>query len=335
MSSKTGIALYGVGRIGQVHLKNILSNPRIDLLWIVEGNRELVQEVKKTFHVSDDVRVASIEEIPKVLADTRVKGVCICTPTDTHAKLSRQALQSGKAVMCEKPLSENLEEIIACYDDAEKYGSMLFCAFNRHFDPAIRELHTKARSGELGKVSLVRSTFRDRPLWLGAKTLSQTFLIHDIDIICWFADDLPDSVVCQASATIKEVADRDDVDTIVVTMKFPSGMIAILDHSRYSPYGYDIRLEVLGSEAMLIADAKVKSSVKTYMLEGKRDAELHTSFPDRFHDAYIAELNHFIDAIQGITEIEIKRVSSERVGLVINAIKESYRTGQVVYLKKK
>ena len=93
-------------------------------------------------------------------------------------------------------------------------GCFFFC---RKFDPSYRNIYNRVRSGELGKVQLIRSTFRDTPLWLGAHSMTQTFLIHDIGILCWLNDSLPESLFCMASASIKV-----NENIMSLDMRFPT-----------------------------------------------------------------------------------------------------------------
>ncbi|KAL5014252.1 hypothetical protein ScPMuIL_008522 [Solemya velum] len=334
MSEKVTVAIFGLGRIGQIHLWNLLSNNQIRLKWIVEANTEHATFLLEERRVSRDIKVCGLSDLQTVLDDNSVQAVLICTPTDTHASLTIRALEAGKNVFCEKPLSEDTEEIRKCYDVAEQHGKVLMCAFNRHFDPAIRDIYQRVQKGELGKLHVIKCTFRDRPLWLGAHGLSQTFLVHDIDLSCWFAQGLPETVVCQASSNIKEVGEKNDVDTVAVILRFPSGTLAIIDFCRYSSYGYDVRWRyVYGEKGVLMADIPQTSTVKALTREGRREAPFCETFSDRFEEAYRAELDHFIKAMQG-HPMEVKRIYSERVGIVTDAINESYRTGQVVYLNR-
>ncbi|WAR14497.1 IOLG-like protein [Mya arenaria] len=208
-------------------------------------------------------------------------------------------MEAGKHVLCEKPLAEGRDAVSRCYDVAEKRGLILMAAFNRRFDPSYRSLYTKVRAGEVGDIQFIRTTFRDTPLWLGAETFSQTFLSHDIDIVCWFAGGLPESVVCVGACHNSEVKENGDVDSCVVTMKFPGEIIGVIDFARYCSYGYDIRLEVFGTKGMLKMEPCLQTTVHEYSNAGKRDPPFAVSFPDRFKDAYLLELDHFIDAVEG------------------------------------
>jgi len=68
--------------------------------------------------------------------------------------------------------------------------------------------------------------------------------VHDIDLICWILGEYPTCVATQASTLTPEIADIGDYDTVVITLKFPSGTLGIIDISRLSSHGYDQRVEV-------------------------------------------------------------------------------------------
>lgn len=326
-----GVALFGVGRIGKIHLKNLLANKRIRLEWIVDQYPEAAQTALR--EIGAHVKVTSVSDIDTVLKDPRVDAVDICTPTDSHARLTIQSLNAGKHVLCEKPLTEVTSEIRECYDAADKNGKVLMAAFNRKFDASYKDIYRKVGQGDIGDVHMIRSTFRDTPLWMGAHTLSQTFLCHDIDIVTWFAGSLPVSVVCLGSANYQEIKEKNDIDCVVVTMKFANGTIGILDFNRYSCYGYDIRLEVFGSKGMLKMNPLLQTTVQEYTTEGQKEAPSCVSFPDRFREAYITEMDHFVDVIQGKATLAVPRDQCERVGIVLDAIKESYNSGKIVHLQ--
>ncbi|KAL4220886.1 hypothetical protein ACF0H5_019152 [Mactra antiquata] len=327
-----GVALFGVGRIGRIHLKNLLANKRINLEWIVDQFPDAAETVLR--EIGANVKVTSISEIDNVLKDSRVDAVVVCTPTDSHARLSIQALNAGKHVLCEKPLTEVTSEMRDCYDAADQSGKVLMAAFNRKFDASYRDMYSKVKRGDIGDIHMIRSTFRDTPLWYGADTLSQTFLCHDIDIVTWFAGSLPVSVVCFGSANYQEIKDKKDIDCVVVMMKFENGTIGVLDFNRYSCYGYDIRLEVFGSKGMLKMNPLLQTTVQEFTKAGQKDADFCVSFPDRFREAYVSELDHFVDVIQGKTTLSVPREQCIRVGIVLDAIKESYNTGKIVYLQE-
>ena len=81
--------------------------------------------------------------------DKNVDGVIIATPTFTHTELIKDALKAGKAVFSEKPIAENVEDTIECYNVADAMERPLLCAFNRRFDPTFKNIFGRVREGNI------------------------------------------------------------------------------------------------------------------------------------------------------------------------------------------
>jgi len=245
---RTVLALCGLGRAGQIHFKGIRLNHRCKLKYIVEDEIEKAERTLTTYNMSD-IKVLAGKDFHVVLADTEVEAVIVATPTLTHETYCIQSLRAGKAVFCEKPIAEEIEKAALCYDEAGKAGKPLYCAFNRRFDPSMAAIQAKVADGELGKVHIIKTTSRDSPvpsidyLKISGGMFHDT-AVHDLDIICWILNEEPVTVHTLAHAHSQTISDIQDVDTIVITMKFPSGAISISDISRHSTYGYDQRIEV-------------------------------------------------------------------------------------------
>ena len=182
----------------------------------------------------------------------------VATPTNEHEYFVRTALSAGKAVFCEKPIASNMPAIMQCYDLAEKVSKPLFCAFNRRYDAAMASLRERVLAGEIGRLYQLRTTSRDSPLPSMAylrisKGIFHDCAVHDIDMVCWIAGEGPREVYAQGSAFHPDIAAMGDVDTVAIVLKFPSsGVVASIDLSRHSQYGYDQRLEVGGGVGCVV-----------------------------------------------------------------------------------
>lgn len=106
MEAQVSIALFGFGRAGQIHVKNIYNNKRIDLKYIVEEYTATAQKFVAEYKLSG-TQVVHISELNTVLNDASLQACVIATPTDTHEGLILASLAAGKAVMCEKPLANS------------------------------------------------------------------------------------------------------------------------------------------------------------------------------------------------------------------------------------
>ena len=249
------LALCGLGRAGKIHFRGIRTNPRCHLKYIVDcfENVDILKAVSsflEEYRMLDSVTLVKGSDFESiVLADEELDGVVITTPTPYHESYVKRALTAKKAVFCEKPLAYELTNVIQCYNIAEKNGCPLYCAFQRRFDPGMSKLRNHAVEGKIGKVFQIKSTSRDepRPTIEYLKTSGGMFhdtAVHDIDIICWIVGEEPVGVFAQASTFDPEIASIGDVDTIAITLKFPSGVLALMDLNRHANYGYDMRLEV-------------------------------------------------------------------------------------------
>ena len=186
-----------------------------------------------------------------------VRAVMIATPTDEHEGYIRRSIRAGKGVFCEKPIAVHVKDIIDCYTEAEKAGVPLLCAFNRRFDDAFNEIRKKIKNGHLGRMHSMTTTSRDHPLpsisFLKVSTgMFHDCAVHDLDVILWMVGEEPSLVFAQGTVHNEEIAQINDVDTIAIVLKFPSGIIATTHLSRHSSYGYDQRLEVSIDDPLIV-----------------------------------------------------------------------------------
>ena len=242
------VALCGLGRAGSIHFKGMRLNHRCKLKYIVEDEVEKAKRALSTYNMTG-VKVLAGNDFHIVLEDKEVQAVIVATPTFTHESFCIQSLRAGKAVFCEKPIAEEIENSALCYKEAEKAGKILFCAFNRRFDPSITYIQAKVADGDLGKVHVIKTTSRDSPLpsvqylKISGGMFHDT-AVHDLDVICWMLNEEPVTVHAMGHAHAAFIEELQDVDTIIITMKFPSGVLSVTDLSRHSTYGYDQRIEV-------------------------------------------------------------------------------------------
>ena len=248
-----GVVLCGFGRAGRIHFEGIRQNRRCQLKYIVDllekpQVNDLIQGTLAKYNLQGTKAVAA-SAYEEILKDPTVHAVVVTTPTNQHEDYVRKGLLAGKAVFCEKPLAGSIQDIDACYDLAAKANRPLFCAFNRRFDDAMSSICKQVREGKVGKVYQIKTCSRDSP------TPSLDYIkisggmyhdcaVHDIDMICWILDEEPESVMAYGEAVDPEIKAVGDVDTIVIVLKFPSGVLGMIDLSRHCPYGYDQRLEV-------------------------------------------------------------------------------------------
>ncbi|XP_012945195.1 myo-inositol 2-dehydrogenase [Aplysia californica] len=334
------IGVLGAGRIGRMHMQNVLRNRKMSLTWVVEDSPEASSALREDFLLQDTPFYSS-GDLPRLLSDDSLDAVLIFTSTPSHASLTCQALESGKAVFVEKPAGETREEIRQCFEASEKANRPFLIGFNRRFDPTMSEAHRRVSSGDVGKLQYLRFTTRDspKPSYDFLKSCDTTgcniladLSVHDVDQLVWLTQsERPEHIYVTTHAHDATMAEFKEADAIGVMIKYPSGIIASLDGFRESVYGYDIRMEIFGSDGVVMANNPRETSVTFDRADGGRENRLHYSFPQRFEESFRAELGHFVDCLEGKATPLIKKEESLLVAEIIDKGLESFQKKAPVY----
>lgn len=317
-NTRIGVALIGLGRMGLVHLRNILREPRANLLYCIDSDHTRLAACSKSMFFREfGIRALHCDQFDVALADENVHAVMIATPTPSHEELTRRALKAGKSVMCEKPLAPNTGSIMPLFELAKANKVFLLTAFNRRYDPDFRHLNRQVKKGSLGSIQMVRITSRDcqKPPLSYVRVSGGLFhdtCIHDIDMTLWLMRQLPECVQVMGK-TWKEfyagdaeqlanlsqedrelLKDTDDYFMAIITMKFPDGSLAVIDNSRQASYGYDQRCEVYGAKAMLKLDGRRSVETSESNETGCVQSTLNFGFASRYSAAYMNELQDLL-----------------------------------------
>ncbi|XP_067649881.1 inositol 2-dehydrogenase-like [Haliotis asinina] len=333
------MAMFGLGRIGKVHLQNLLDQEDVCIRYLVDVTAvqgDLHHLVRK-YRLAETTMVLSTEEADVVFKDPCIDAVLICTPSTFHEETTKKALQAGKHVFCEKPLALTQQGVRSCYDAARKSGKNLLCAFNRRFDPDLTRIHKMKEDGELGRLRSVTVLSLDKHVPISyIKTSGGIYVdscVHMLDYVCWFIGERPLSVyVCgsntSAYADDYEASDDHDITNIVLT--FPSGVLANIMAGREVTYGYDQHFQVLGSKKMAISKTYRKSEVETWDANGCVDDNLVESFIERWSSSYARIVRHFIDVVHGREDCMVSAEECIQSLELAKLCEDSVRTGKVV-----
>ena len=334
-SSPVQVALVGLGRIGAMYLAHIQSCPDMTLVVVVVSPRQDPLEMRSKFSVPRDVHVTN--NLEAALGNLNVDAVIIATTTATHVGVITASLAAGKAVFCEKPISDDLQKTISCYEAASKAKLPLFCAFNRRFDPTYVAIHKKARAGAVGHIQTIKSVSRDSPVVPKefiprSGGIFNDFAVHDLDLLLWVIGDVPKQVFVSGSANIPEFAELDDYDCAIILLTFRSGTLGTIDLNRFCNYGYDQRLEVFGAKGMLHCEHSRPNNVTFSDQAGSNQAPCFYSFPSHYEAAFKEQLQHFVRVFRGEERLGVTKKMVCAVSKVVQACQESAVTGAPVQL---
>ena len=299
MTSTLNVGIIGAGRIGKVHAETIAQR--------VHGARLLAVadvELHKAQTLAQQYCAPVVAEDYREILDNRdIDAVLICSGTHTHARFTQEAAHAGKHIFCEKPIALELEQIDRTLAEVERAGVKLQVGFNRRFDANFARVKQAIERDEIGAPALLHIISRDPgpPPIAYVKVSGGMFLdmtIHDFDMARFLIGAEVEEVYTQAAVTVDPaIGEAGDVDTAVVMLKFANGAIGTIDNCRRAAYGYDQRVEVLGSKGSIATTNNYpNAAVVSDGASVRRDLPLNF-FMDRYTDSFISEVVAFMDAI--------------------------------------
>jgi myo-inositol 2-dehydrogenase/D-chiro-inositol 1-dehydrogenase len=288
--------LLGAGRIGRVHARAIRNDPDAELVAVADAHPPAAEAVAHEHGPRLDT-VAGLE------AASDIDAVVICTPTDTHADLIERFARAGKAVFCEKPIDLSVARVRDCLRVVEETGATLMVGFNRRFDPDFMAAKAAIDAGAIGEVEMVTISSRD-PGAPPADYIKRSggifrdMTIHDFDMARWLLGEEPETVIASASVlTDPGIGELGDYDSVNVILRTASGRQAVITNSRRATYGYDQRIEVLGSKGSVAAENMREANIEIANEQGFTRPPLLNFFMTRYIAAYANEIAGFIRAV--------------------------------------
>jgi myo-inositol 2-dehydrogenase/D-chiro-inositol 1-dehydrogenase len=295
------VAVFGAGRIGQIHATNLAALPGVSVRYVCDHAADSAAALAQRLG-------AQSSTIETALADALVDAVLIATPTTTHSELIQRAAQAGKHIFCEKPVDLSVARAADCAQAVRAAGVACMIGFQRRFDPTFNAAKSRIARGDIGTPEMLVITSRD-PSPPPADYLRQSggifrdMLIHDFDVFRWLLCDNGQDEAVWLSATgaclvDPGVAQAGDIDSAVVSLRTRSGRLCQINASRRAAYGYDQRFEVLGSRGLVAAGNHRPSEVTVMDAAGVRTDLPEPFFLERYRAAYRLEIEHFFAQLQ-------------------------------------
>ncbi|WP_164670517.1 Gfo/Idh/MocA family protein [Virgibacillus doumboii] len=307
MNIKAGI--IGCGSIAKFrHAPEYKANPYVSEIVFYDRNRERSRALAEMFNGS----VASTVE--ELLADPSVQVISDCSSNENHHVFSTRALQSGKHVLCEKPISLTIEHANEMLDAQKKSGKKLMVDHNQRFTRGHQKAKEIISNGELGKVLTFRTTFGHQgpEHWGVNKTNSTWFFkkdrsgfgvagdlgIHKLDLIHYLLDDEIEQVSAFQGALDKLDENGSPIevcDNIVCSLKTRDGRLGTASFS-WTYYGEEDNSTIIYCEKGILKiyhnpDYQIEVTTKdgeqiNYKLESiqTNDNQTNTGVIDAFID---------------------------------------------------
>jgi predicted dehydrogenase len=234
-----------------------------------------------------------------LLADPEVEAVYISLPNSLHVDWSIRALEAGKHVLCEKPLSRRPADVERAFDAAERSGRILMEAFMYRHNPQTARLVELVAGGAIGRLRLIRAAF-SFPLADAADVRLNADLdggaLMDVGCYCVSGARLLAGEPVEAFG--RQVLSEGGVDELFTgSLLFPGDVVAVLDSALVLPVRDE--LEAIGEEGSVFLDDPWHC--RSPVLELRTASGVEKGAVDPV-DSYRLELENLSEAIRGRAE---------------------------------
>lgn len=292
------VAVVGVNNIGKIHCQNYMANPDTELVCVCD----LVEERAKI--VADQYGIRAYTDMKTMLNNEEIDIVSVATAGkengEHHYIPTIMAIEAGKDVLVEKPISNNIEEAREMVRLAAEKNVRLACNLNHHFVPAAfkgKELIEKDSLGTLLfiNIKLTINNQKEMTPWFHLRALHP----HSIDVMRYFGGEIK-----RVQAFLTKAPGRTSWSTASINLQFTSGAVGHLtgsyDMSMRHPIEY---CEVAGNKGRFTID-NVYERFTFYPHESDELLELRNSIMSgvgSFNETFKNRLDHFINQVkQGV-----------------------------------
>lgn len=311
---KIRTAVIGCGSWGRNHIRvyNDLSNA--ELTAISDLNPVIAKEFGEKYSTD------WYTEPERIFERNDIDAVSICTPTVTHADLAIQAIEAGKHVLVEKPMTNTTEEARQLIKAAKNYGVHLSVGFVERFNPAISEAVNIISKGEIGEVILAHTRrVSRRPLRIGDVGVIKDLAIHDIDIINQLFKTEAKNVFASAGSIAH---DFEDYANIIVC--FDYNRSAFIETNWLTPRKVRT-LTITGTEGLITVE------YITQQVTVENNERLYQPFLD-YGEPLMRELDSFVSSIVDDRSPEVTGEDGLRALEISEAAIQSAKSGRQVSL---
>lgn len=314
MSSKVKVGVIGCGYWGPNLLRNLAENESAELRWICDLDTRRLAAMGRRYPAAEQTADCKL-----LFADPALDAVVIATPVGTHFSFAKAALEAGKHVLVEKPLTASVSEAEQLVELAERNGLTLMVDHTFVYTGAVRKIREMVASGELGDLLYFDATRINLGLFQDDINVVWDLAPHDFSIMDFVIARRPEAVTATGSCHIKK-----GIENIAyVMLRFPDEFMAHFHFNWLSPVKIRHTL-IAGSRKMVVYDdieptEKVRvydSGVTTTQKEDQlaqldREAAYRTLVSYRTGDVWVPKLDT-TEALRYVCEEFLAAITEKR-----------------------
>ncbi len=323
-------AVVGAGYWGRNLVRNFASIPQADLVRVIDANPEVEAKMKIQYpgvEVSADFADALKEDI---------EAVVLAVPAEKHAPLAKQALEAGKHVFVEKPLTLSPEDGLELLNLSKEKDKVCMVGHLLEYHPCVEMMKKIIDSGEIGELRYIYSQRVNLGIVRQNENALWSLAPHDLSIILTLMGTMPKTVCAWGNAYLQEGIE----DVAFLVMNFEDGRMSHSHVSWLDPHKIR-KFTVVGSKKMIVFDDAVgaeKIRIYDKRVDVTPDYETFQEYlAIRSGDIHIpaipggeplrTECQHFAEAVRGLHPARSDAASGLRVVEILDAGNRSLKEG--------
>ncbi len=324
------VAVLGIGMMGADHVARIssrISGARVAVVndYITEKAEQIAAEIPGCRSIADPL---------DAIADPEVDAVVLATPGPTHEKQLLACLEHGKPVMCEKPLTTDVETSLEIVKrEAELGAKLIQVGFMRRFDHEYAYLKALIDGGELGEPLVMHCAHRNPavPPSFDSSMIVKDSLVHEVDVTRFlFGEEITSVQIVKPTAN--PAAPQGLQDPQIAIFATESGRHVDVELFVTTGVAYEVRTEVVGEKGSAMIGLDVGLVHKA--APGRWGGVITPSFKERFGQAYDTEIQRWVDAVHNGTNVDGPGAWDGYAAVAVCAAGvQSLETGQPVDVK--
>ncbi len=277
-----GVGIIGTGVMGSEHARILREETRgAHLTGVFDADSRRAETVARGAAVFPDPLA--------LIRSDRVDAVIVASPDASHAPMAMACLDTGKPVLCEKPLAATAAEALEVVEAEVRVGRRLIqVGYMRRFDPAYLEMRQVKQVGGIGTPALLHNVHRNAraPDWFTGQMAVTNSFVHEIDISRWLLG---------SEMVSAQVVAGPGGEPLMITMETDKGEIVSTEVFVNAGYGYHVHAELVGRLGTI-------AMAQPALTLSNRDGNHGHAFPDnwvpRFRDAYRMQMNEWVRAVK-------------------------------------
>lgn len=324
-----GIACVGTGYWGKNLLRNFASIKQAQVRAVCDSSLGTLDKLRGQYP-----GVIFTDALEPLLTDPAIQAVVIATPAPSHFSLARQALEAGKHVFVEKPMTLLPEHARALNELARANNRLLMVGHLMEYHPGIRWI--RAHLADLGRIYYLYAQRLNLGIVRKDENCWWSLAPHDISIMLYLLQEFPETVTARGACYLRPGVE----DVVFATLKFPSGALGQIHVSWLDPHK-SRKLTLVGDRKMITFDDMEASEKLKVFDKGAQVDVTEGGWGDhitlRSGDILLpkvemteplrTECEHFVQCcLSGSTPIS-DGLDGERVVRILSACQESLQSG--------